>query len=409
MVITREIAGTLRHREELIWLLPLTVLALLVFATAQAVGMGEGISAAAVLADYGHKLSLVLPAVLTVMLVAALAQALLKRSKSPLRDLAAALRARFGTPVLLLAALAPLLLLPVVIAAYGVLKQLMPLITPFVWDDAFAAADRFLFFGYQPWQLTHSLLGSPAATVAIDWFYTFWVAMLFFTIPGVALFAPRYDRARFILSFAIAWILLGLVGGYLGASAGPCYTALIGAGSAPEFAPLMERLRDISNSYGSFGAVQWQGVLWDAHVNRDYGFAMGVSAMPSLHNAIAVLYALAVGRAGRGWKIAGWSFAFTIFFGSVHLGWHYAVDGIISAAVMLAIWWAVGRYLERSGYAAAVARSADAPLPAAPRPALAMESGAAGDDSAYICHAQPTHSEAVREAAMAAAGKPIHV
>lgn len=332
--------------------------------------MGEGISAAAVLADYVRKLLIVLPIIVTVMLVAAFARVLLKRSKSPLRDFADELRARFDSPLLLLAALAPLLLLPVVIAAYGVLKQLMPLITPFVWDDAFAAADRFLFFGYQPWQLTHGLLG-PAATVAVDWGYTLWVAMLFFAIPGVALFAPRYDRARFLLSFAIAWILLGLVGGYLGASAGPCYTALIGAGSAPEFAPLMVRLQDISNTYGSFGAVQWQGVLWDAHVNRDYGFAMGVSAMPSLHNAIAILYALALARAGWGWKIAGWGFAFLIFFGSIHLGWHYAVDGIISAAVMLAIWWGVGRYLERSGYAAAVARGSDAPFPASPRPALA--------------------------------------
>jgi hypothetical protein len=364
-------AGTLRHQEELIWLLPLAGFAVLVFATAQAVGMGQGISAAAVLADYGHKLLIVLPIIFNVVLVAAFVRALLKRSKSPLRDFADGLRARFGSPLLLLGALAPLFLLPVVIAAYGVLKQLMPLITPFVWDDAFAAADRFLFFGHQPWELTHGLLGSPAATIAIDWAYTLWVAMLFFVIPGVAFFAPRYDRARFLLSFAIAWILLGVAGAYLGASAGPCYTALIGAGSAPEFAPLMERLHDISNNYGSLGAVQWQGVLWDAHVNRDYGFAMGISAMPSLHNAIAVLYALALARAGRRWKIAGWGFAFLVFFGSVHLGWHYAVDGIISAAAMLGIWWAVGRYLERSGYVAAVASGVGAPLPEAPRPALA--------------------------------------
>ena len=41
--------------------------------------------------------------------------------------------------------------------------------------------------------------------------------------------------------------------------------------------------------------------------------------------------------------------------------------------------------------------------------AQAMEFGATSEDIAYTCHAHPTHSEAVKEAAMAVAGKPIHV
>jgi len=41
--------------------------------------------------------------------------------------------------------------------------------------------------------------------------------------------------------------------------------------------------------------------------------------------------------------------------------------------------------------------------------ALAMEFGATSEDIAYTCHAHPTHSEAVKEAAMAVTGKPIHI
>jgi len=41
--------------------------------------------------------------------------------------------------------------------------------------------------------------------------------------------------------------------------------------------------------------------------------------------------------------------------------------------------------------------------------ALAMEFGATSEDIAYTCHAHPTHSEALKEAAMAVAGKPIHM
>ncbi len=39
----------------------------------------------------------------------------------------------------------------------------------------------------------------------------------------------------------------------------------------------------------------------------------------------------------------------------------------------------------------------------------AMEFGATSEDIAYTCHAHPTHSEAIKEAAMAVNGKPIHI
>ena len=41
--------------------------------------------------------------------------------------------------------------------------------------------------------------------------------------------------------------------------------------------------------------------------------------------------------------------------------------------------------------------------------AQAMEFGATSEDIAYTCHAHPTHSEALKEAAMAVNGKPIHI
>ncbi len=41
--------------------------------------------------------------------------------------------------------------------------------------------------------------------------------------------------------------------------------------------------------------------------------------------------------------------------------------------------------------------------------AQAMEFGGTSEDIAYTCHAHPTHSEALKEAAMAVQGKPIHI
>ncbi|MDP4604817.1 MAG: dihydrolipoyl dehydrogenase [Erythrobacter sp.] len=40
---------------------------------------------------------------------------------------------------------------------------------------------------------------------------------------------------------------------------------------------------------------------------------------------------------------------------------------------------------------------------------VAMEFGATSEDIAYTCHAHPTHAEALKEAAMAVTGKPIHM
>ena len=40
--------------------------------------------------------------------------------------------------------------------------------------------------------------------------------------------------------------------------------------------------------------------------------------------------------------------------------------------------------------------------------ALAMEFGASSEDIARTCHAHPTHSEAVKEAALAVDKRPIH-
>ncbi|MEO7169366.1 MAG: dihydrolipoyl dehydrogenase [Sphingomonas sp.] len=41
--------------------------------------------------------------------------------------------------------------------------------------------------------------------------------------------------------------------------------------------------------------------------------------------------------------------------------------------------------------------------------AQVMEFGGTSEDIAYTCHAHPTHSEAIKEAAMAVLGKPIHI
>ena len=168
------------------------------------------------------------------------------------------------------------------------------------------------------------------------------------------------ERARYFLSFAAAWLLIGVVGAYAFASAGPCYADRFGFETAGWFRPLMHRLANDYSSVGGLGTIGWQDTLWAAYVGREYGFARGISAAPSMHNAICMLYVLALANARPLFRISAVAFAAVIFVGSVHLGWHYAVDGLLGFAGMIAIWKLAGFYLDWCGYAPAHGTALDA-------------------------------------------------
>ena len=70
--------------------------------------------------------------------------------------------------------------------------------------------------------------------------------------------------------------------------------------------------------------------------------------MPSMHLASTFCCVL-LGLATRRWLGAVFGvFALLILVGSVHLGWHYAVDGYVAIIATCAIWRAVGWLLDRA-------------------------------------------------------------
>ncbi len=347
-----------RQSVELVWMVPVVCMTVAIILVAEILARVNNTSALGMIGPYGLKALRTFPQVIGVFLMVQLGLAIRAQPSNPVGALKARMVDKFGDPWLFTAHLAPLLLMPFMFAGFSLLKQLMPHYVPFWLDGPFAAMDKSLFFGYQPWEITHQLFSSPFATHFIDKLYTSWVLLLSVVIIGVALFARRETRARFFLSFMGAWLILGVFGAWLGSSAGPCYTADLGLPVAAEFSGLMQRLNGFAQGpYGVPGTLGWQRLLWDAHTSGEYAYGMGISAMPSLHNAIAVLYALAAFRANR-W-IGGLIslYAVMIWIGSIHLGWHYAVDGIFAAIIMGGIWMWADRYCKRSGYDQAVKAS----------------------------------------------------
>ena len=338
-------------REEWVWLAPLFLMVAGIYGVFEVAAQWNGVSTATLVADYVGKALRAIPLVVSLGLLYHLIRALLSGDAQPLSSMVAALRPQLRDASGLISRLLPLALMPVLFAAMGMLKMQIPHIMPFYLDDLFAAADRLLFLGRQPWEVTHALFGSTGATMVIDRLYTLWVFGLSVAIGYFALIAPRSERARFFLNFTAIWIVLGVFGAYIGSSAGPCFLASMASPSAPEYAGLMERLVSIdaalkANGDMGLGALQWQHMLWSAHETDTIAFSMGISAMPSLHNAIAFLYVLLAFRIGRVAGIIASLFALTTFVGSVHLGWHYAVDGLVAFAGTYAVWLGVERYLQ---------------------------------------------------------------
>lgn len=220
---------------------------------------------------------------------------------------------------------------------YGIFtsfKRMLSDLRTFSFDEKLAQVDRFIH-GSDPWLI----LGySEPFTRAIQFFYLQgWLICLVLFTFYVVVFQPRALVCRFITTFYITWIFLGNVVAGVFMSAGPAYFKAV-TGSE-RFEPLLDQFEF---SFGmASSSVNVQDRLWEDYM-LDLGLlGSGISAFPSLHVAMATL-----------WAVTAWSINRTLFavffvvlilvqFGSVYLGWHYAIDGYFSIIAVILLWIAV--------------------------------------------------------------------
>jgi len=131
-------------------------------------------------------------------------------------------------------------------------------------------------------------------------------------------------RRQFVLALTLVWLGLGALLATAGASAGPLFLdrVLPDAGASNE---MLDYLSAVDRRFQllTLGGKQ---LLWTAHQGRSGNPFTGISAFPSIHVSVAALYVLVFLGENRLWAGIATVYTCVIVLGSVHLGWHYAID-----------------------------------------------------------------------------------
>lgn len=217
-----------------------------------------------------------------------------------------------------------LIWLKLVLFVYCNIKQAIPFINPTLYDKELVVIDRILGFGYNPYVLVTTYMNSPVLTSLIDKLYYLWYPLKPFVLVYFASLPiqKNYIHKRFFFTYFATWIFGGLFA-LLFPSLGPIYV-------------FTDQYEHIYKPY----ATQFQSMLgvhyFNALANPEHYKLFiyeGIAAFPSLHVGIIAVFAFFTYQLSRPVGILMFVYLLLVEFGSVLLGWHYAVDGIF--AIML--------------------------------------------------------------------------
>lgn len=246
--------------------------------------------------------------------------------------------------------LAGLVIMAGIIVFYGTftsIKTTLPIMFDgFLYDRFQADLDAMLHFGTDPWRFLHVMQGHQTITAIVNFNYgPIWLSLCFGVLFFVAT-SPRADgyRMRYLMMFMFVWVVIGnlLAGAFL--SAGPVYYGQV-TGDEDRFAGLLAFL---ALDQSTRSVQEYQQYLWGLYEARMPGLASGISAFPSVHVALAAMNALFVFERSRSWGILAIVYVGVVQASSVFLGWHYAIDGYVSIALVVSAHFVLRRFMPDS-------------------------------------------------------------
>lgn len=221
-------------------------------------------------------------------------------------------RAVYVTSVILLAGLNMI--------AFMWVKPLLNYLVPFHADPFLADVDHAIFLGHDPWKL-FAWLNFPWSGLI---YHQCWFALMILMLLVVTIAPPSPQKSAVMLSYFMLWSVVGPVVHTLMPAAGPIFYSRMGYG--PRF-----------DGLAPGPETQWVAdYLWSIYSSQSFGAGSGISAMPSMHVTITVWMVIAVWMFARQFILPALAAASVIFFLSISLGWHYAIDGLIGAVAAIA-------------------------------------------------------------------------
>ena len=214
-------------------------------------------------------------------------------------------------------------------------------------DLPLAALDRALHGGVDPWRLVHTVLGVPWRSQAMAVYYAVAWGLGCLTLAAFAAVAtPSWWARRVLVAYVLMFAILGCAVAVAASSAGPIFLPL--TSGADSFDGLLAYLESAFPS-GALSPIALRDLLWRQHASGVHDVGAGITAFPSMHLAGISLFALALSARNIWLGVLGWGMVALMLAGSVHLGWHYAVDGYASILGMALIWWLAGRLTRQRG------------------------------------------------------------
>lgn len=276
----------------------------------------------------------ILPAILPLALAAA---ALATRPAAPL----AAMRELGLGAGLRLVAVIPFACIG--LAAFTTFKISIPHIVPFYADPVLADLDAWLHGGHNPGELAQAMVPPVLGRAIAIAYGPLWFLLWFGGIAFVALQADAALRRRYFRAMSLTIIGLGTIVATLLSSVGPVFYERVVGGD--RFVPLTGMIAAVPVVGEYMGEMS--GYLFATYSAGANSLGAGISAMPSMHLAVATLNALMLGQVARWLGVLGGVYVGLILVGSVYLGWHYAIDGYFSIAAVCLIWWSVSAWSGR--------------------------------------------------------------
>ena len=234
-------------------------------------------------------------------------------------------------------------------SAFSLIKTSLPYIIPFYADPYLAGFDNWLHFGQDPWQITHTIAKYVPYKWAISSYIMVWgIPALFFPVILAATDGDHMRIRRYLILYLVAWVAIGNVGALAGMSVGPVYYDRLLGGA--RFADLAQALQNAGVADTVFGEIQKN--LWSIYEQESQSIGSGISAFPSVHVSVAVVTALYMAERSRWFALPALAFFLMVLFISIFSGYHYAIDGYFSTAVIVGLW-AWLRRADQKGHVAA--------------------------------------------------------